>query len=59
MAESYNFGEATVIPDAFITKNCGDKALEELGKLIDGLKARGVQFRTAKELTDIYKERSK
>ena len=58
MAESYNFGEATVIPDEFITKNCGDVAIEELGKLIDGLQARGVQFRTAKQLTDIYKEKA-
>lgn len=58
MAESYNFGEATVIPDEFITKNCGDVALKELGKLIDGLQARGVQFRTAKQLTDIYKEKA-
>ncbi|GHV86072.1 hypothetical protein AGMMS50230_16800 [Spirochaetia bacterium] len=50
MKSSYNFGEATVIPDEFITKNCGDIALRELTVLIDGLKSLGAQFCTAKEL---------
>lgn len=53
MEASYNFGEATVTPDDFITKNCGDKALEELGKLIDGIHARGLEFKTAHELTKL------
>jgi peptidoglycan-N-acetylglucosamine deacetylase len=54
MKESYNFGEVTVIPDAFITQNCGEQALFELSLLIDGMLARGVTFNTAGELTKIY-----
>lgn len=54
METSYNFGEATVIPDSFITKNCGEKALHELEKLIDGMQTRGLEFKTASELTKIF-----
>jgi peptidoglycan-N-acetylglucosamine deacetylase len=55
MEKSYHFGEATVIPDEFITKNCGDVALGELAKLIDGLADLGANFVTAHELTKIFK----
>jgi len=48
--KSYNFGEATVIPDEFIIKNTGGKALSELKTLIDGLKSLGGEFKTAKEI---------
>jgi hypothetical protein len=54
MEESYNYGEATVIPDPFITKNCGDVALTEMGKLIDGMLKRNFLFRTAKQLTKVF-----
>lgn len=54
MKASYNFGEATVIPDEFITKNCGDVALRELGTLFDGLLATGAIFATARELAEIF-----
>ena len=54
MQESYNFGEATVIPEKFITVNCGEAALVELSKVIDGLQAMGAQFLTAKGLTEIF-----
>jgi len=54
MEKSYNFGEATVIPEDFITRNCGENALKELGKLIDGLAALDAQFVTAKALTEIF-----
>jgi peptidoglycan-N-acetylglucosamine deacetylase len=54
MEKSYNFGEATVIPEGFITENCGDRALFELARLIDGLKAMDSRFVTAKELTEIF-----
>ncbi len=54
MEKSYNFGEATVIPEDFITRNCGENALKELGKLIDGLAALDVQFVTAKALTEFF-----
>ena len=54
MKSSYNFGEATVIPDDFITRNCGDVALREIENLIDGLVAMGAQFRSAGELAGIF-----
>ncbi|MDD4003407.1 MAG: polysaccharide deacetylase family protein [Clostridia bacterium] len=54
--KSYYFGEATVIPDEFITKNTGDKAIEELKKLIKGLKAIGAEFNTAKDIAQNWKE---
>jgi peptidoglycan/xylan/chitin deacetylase (PgdA/CDA1 family) len=54
MQESYNFGEATVIPEKFITVNCGESALIELSKVIDGLQAMDAQFVTAKGLTEIF-----
>ncbi len=44
MKEQYNFGEATVIPDPFITKNCGEIASQELEKLIGLLKSIGTKF---------------
>jgi len=48
---SFHFGEATVIPDEFITVNCGKKACEELGKLIDLLREYGGQFVRCRDLT--------
>jgi peptidoglycan/xylan/chitin deacetylase (PgdA/CDA1 family) len=54
MEASYHFGEATVIPDEFITKNCGPVALRELGKLVDDLAGIGAKFVTARELTEIF-----
>lgn len=51
--KSYNFGEATVMPDEFITRNCGDVAIAEMDKLIKLLKAEGAEFVTAKELAEI------
>lgn len=54
MDASYHFGEATVIPDEFITKNCGPIALRELGKLVDDLAEIGAKFVTARELTEIF-----
>ena len=47
MEESYHFGEATVIPDEFITRNCGDYATKEMEKLIQLLLAEGAEFGTA------------
>ncbi len=54
METSYHFGEATVIPDEFITRNCGEVALRELGNVIDGLKEMGATFQTARELTGVF-----
>ncbi len=54
MEKSYHFGEATVIPDEFITVNCGEAALEELSKLIDGMKSRGILFGAAREMPGAF-----
>ncbi len=48
--KSYNFGEATVIPDEFITFGCGDIAIKELERLIVLLKEQGASFKTAAEI---------
>jgi hypothetical protein len=34
---SFQFGEARVIPDPFITENCGEAAPNQLVELIGGL----------------------
>ena len=44
MAKEYNFGETTVIPNSFITENCGEKASQELENLIGMLKDIGARF---------------
>lgn len=54
MKTSYHFGEATVIPDEFITKNCGPIALVELEKQIDGLARMGAEFVTARDLAKLF-----
>jgi hypothetical protein len=54
MESSFHFGEATVIPDEFITRNCGPAALAELGKIIDALKQMNARFCTARELAEIF-----
>jgi peptidoglycan-N-acetylglucosamine deacetylase len=54
MDKSYNFGEATVIPEDFITMNCGEKALVELKELIKGLLAIDATFVTAYDLTGLF-----
>lgn len=48
--KSYHFGEATVIPDDFITQGCGQYAVDELEKLISILKNEDMEFVCAKEL---------
>jgi peptidoglycan-N-acetylglucosamine deacetylase len=50
MKKKFYFGECEVIPDSFITKNCGNAALTELGKTIDYLKELGGSFMRADEL---------
>ena len=45
-----HFGEGGVVPDPFITANCGDYALEQLDALLTGLKARGARFKTAAQI---------
>ena len=45
-----HYGEGSVQPDPFITKNCGEVAVGELDKVIGALKERGGVFRQAREL---------
>jgi peptidoglycan/xylan/chitin deacetylase (PgdA/CDA1 family) len=50
-----HYGEGAVLPDPFIVKNCGAKALTELDRLIVMLKDRGVSFITARKLASAWK----
>lgn len=50
-----SFGECSVKPLPFITKNCGPKAVEQFDILCRLLKERGGRFVTAKELAEGYK----
>lgn len=45
-----HYGEGSVLPDPFITKNCGAVAVRELDKLIGFLKERSGVFKQAREL---------
>lgn len=49
-----DYGEAKVKPAAFITKNCGPKAVEEFDKLCKGITTRGGNFLTSREVTREY-----
>lgn len=51
--KTYHFGEASVTPDEFITRNCGDVAYAEMDKLIKLLKDYGAEFVTAGELAQM------
>ena len=48
--ESYTYGEGTVVPHPFIIKNCGQYAVEQLGRLLDSLAERGARFTTPRDL---------
>jgi hypothetical protein len=52
--KSYHFGEATVIPDDFITKNTGEPARGQLALLLRKLQAVGARFLTAQEIAAAY-----
>jgi hypothetical protein len=47
--EPIHYGEATVIPDPFIVRNCGPYAVEQLDALVGALLARGTRFVQARE----------
>lgn len=57
MEKEYNFGEATVTPENFITKNCGPVALDELRKLIVGLLEAGANFMLARDVPELVRSR--
>ncbi len=44
-------GEGSVLPDPFITRNCGDYATREFDRMIAQLKAAGSEFFQAAEIT--------
>lgn len=50
----YHFGEATVIPDEFLTYGCGDNAIREMDALISLLLKNGAEFITAQEASTIF-----
>lgn len=47
-----HYGEGAVLPDPFITKNCGEVAVAELDRLLALFKERQARFLTAAELTE-------
>jgi hypothetical protein len=49
-----DFGEAEVTPKPFVSKNCGDFALEQFSLLLQELKKRGGNFKTAENLAREY-----
>lgn len=53
-----DFGESSVKPLPFITKNCGPMAVEQLDRVCTLLRARGGRFLTAKELAADYNRRN-
>ena len=55
LPKKFHFGEGTVLPDPFIVKNCGAKALAELDRLIVGIKeGYGAEFLTCKRLAKLH-----
>jgi hypothetical protein len=59
MEKQYNFGEATVIPDDFITKNCGDVACRELDTLVRKFSALGARTMRCDEFAREWAHRRK
>ena len=45
-----HFGEGSVLPDPFLVKNCGTRALDQFDLLLAGLRERGATFCTASEI---------
>jgi peptidoglycan/xylan/chitin deacetylase (PgdA/CDA1 family) len=45
-----HYGEGAVLPDPFLTENCGQVALQELDRLLGLLKQRGATFHKAADL---------
>lgn len=50
MPARLHYGEGTVEPDFFLVENCGDYAMEQFTRLVDMLKDRGAEFKTAKQV---------
>lgn len=56
LEKSYHFGECTIIPDEFITKNCGDYAMEQFDLLIQQLLSIDAKFHRIDEFAKRWKE---
>jgi peptidoglycan-N-acetylglucosamine deacetylase len=50
MPAKLHYGEGGVEPDFFLVENCGDYAMEQFTILVDLLKSRGAQFKTARQI---------
>lgn len=50
MPTRMHYGEGAVEPDYFLVENCGDYAMEQFTILVDLLKERGAEFKTAKQI---------
>jgi len=50
MPTRMHYGEGAVEPDFFLVENCGDYAFEQFTILVDLLKERGAEFKTAKQV---------
>ena len=59
MKERYRYGEGTVMPNRFSTKNCGKVAIKEFEEVLEGLKNRGANFYTAEGLSRIWPKKRK
>jgi peptidoglycan/xylan/chitin deacetylase (PgdA/CDA1 family) len=55
MPTEFHYAEGTVIPDEFITKNCGKFALKQLEILIDMLLDKNAKFFTARDIALNFK----
>ena len=52
--KTYRYGESAVTPQRFITKGCGNKAINEMNRLIEILKDIGGEFVSAEHYADIF-----
>ncbi len=50
MPTRMHYGEGAVEPDYFLVENCGDYAFEQFTILVDLLKERGAEFKTARQV---------
>lgn len=56
LEKSYHFGECIITPDEFITKNCGEYAMEQFDLLIKQLLGLGAKFHRIDEFAKKWKE---
>jgi len=55
LPKKFHYGEGTVVPDYFLIKNCGPKAVQELERFLKNLKqVYKAEFLTAAQLAEYY-----